>query len=113
MAAGAGRTRRADCRRGNGDPPADHGHQHGWTFNFIVSLTFLVLIDALGRTGAFWLYGAIGVFTLWFCWELVPETRDKTLAEIQGAFEERARVGGRTRWRPVQALRSTSVGFYR
>ena len=28
-----------------------------WTFNFIVSLTFLLLIEALGRTGAFWFYG--------------------------------------------------------
>lgn len=31
------------------------GTMANWTFNFIASLTFLVLIDALGRTGAFWL----------------------------------------------------------
>ncbi len=33
------------------------GTMANWTFNFIVSLTFLLLIDALGRSGAFWFYG--------------------------------------------------------
>jgi predicted tellurium resistance membrane protein TerC len=73
------------------------GTMANWTFNFIVSLTFLVLIDALGRTGAFWLYEGIGIFTLWFCWKLVPETEDKTLEEIQSVFEERAAVHAQTR----------------
>jgi hypothetical protein len=39
----------------------------------------------------------IGVFTLWFCWKLVAETKDKTLEEIQGVFEERAAVRAHTR----------------
>ena len=54
-----------------------------WTFNFIVSLTFLLLIEALGRSGAFWFYAAIGVVTLWFCWKCVPETKGKRLEEIE------------------------------
>ena len=37
------------------------GTMANWTFNFIVSLTFLLLIEALGRSGAFWFYGAIGI----------------------------------------------------
>ena len=69
------------------------GTMANWTFNFIVSLTFLLLIDGLGRTGAFWLYAAIGLFTLWFCWKFVPETKDKRLEDIQAFFEER--VAGR------------------
>ncbi len=35
-----------------------------WIFNFIVSLTFLLLIDALGQSGAFWLYAAVGILHL-------------------------------------------------
>jgi MFS transporter, SP family, galactose:H+ symporter len=70
------------------------GTMANWTFNFIVSLTFLVLLDALGRTGAFWLYAVIGLFTTWFCWKLVPETKDKTLEQIESIFQERAGVGG-------------------
>ena len=65
------------------------GTMANWTFNFIVSLTFLLLIEALGRSGAFWLYGGIGVLTLIFCWALVPETKGKRLEDIQAIFQAR------------------------
>lgn len=65
------------------------GTMANWTFNFIVSLTFLLLIDALGRTGAFWLYGGIGILTLAFCWKYVPETKGKHLEDIQAYFQAR------------------------
>jgi len=67
------------------------GTMANWTFNFIVSLTFLLLIEALGRSGAFWFYGAIGILTLVFCWKLVPETKGKRLEEIQAYFEARVK----------------------
>jgi hypothetical protein len=60
-----------------------------WLFNFIVSLTFLLLIDALGRSGAFFFYAAICVVTFFFCRALVPETKGKRLEEIQAVFEAR------------------------
>ncbi|MFI5028253.1 MAG: MFS transporter [Solirubrobacterales bacterium] len=60
-----------------------------WTFNFIVSLTFLLLIEALARSGAFWFYGAIGILTLIFCHQLVPETKGKRLEEIPAYFQNR------------------------
>jgi sugar porter (SP) family MFS transporter len=65
------------------------GTMANWTFNFIVSLTFLLLIEALGRPGAFWLYGAVGVLTLIFCWKLVPETKGKRLEDIEAYFQGR------------------------
>ena len=43
------------------------GTMANWLFNFIVSLTFLLLIDALGRGGAFFFYAAICVVTFFFC----------------------------------------------
>jgi SP family galactose:H+ symporter-like MFS transporter len=67
------------------------GTMANWTFNFIVSLTFLLLIDALGQAGTFFFYAAIGLITLWFCWRFVPETKGKHLEEIEAIFEERAR----------------------
>ncbi|MGN6664481.1 MAG: sugar porter family MFS transporter [Solirubrobacterales bacterium] len=67
------------------------GTMANWTFNFVVSLTFLLLIEALGRPGAFWFYGAIGILTLVFCWKLVPETKGKHLEEIQAYFEARVK----------------------
>ncbi|MET0304729.1 MAG: sugar porter family MFS transporter [Solirubrobacterales bacterium] len=65
------------------------GTMANWTFNFIVSLTFLLLIEELGRSGAFWFYGAIGALTLVFCWKVVPETKGKRLEDIQAYFQER------------------------
>jgi len=65
------------------------GTMANWTFNFIVSLTFLLLIEALGKSGAFWFYGAIGILTLLFCWKLVPETKGKHLEDIQAEFQAR------------------------
>jgi sugar porter (SP) family MFS transporter len=68
------------------------GTMANWTSNFVISLTFLPLINLLGRTGAFWAYAVVGVFTLWFCWKLVPETKDRDLEQIEAIFRERAGV---------------------
>ncbi len=54
-----------------------------WAMNFIVSFTFLTVIGALGRPGAFWLYAAIGVVAIGFVAMRVPETRGRSLEEIQ------------------------------
>ena len=65
------------------------GTMANWLFNFFVSLTFLLLIDALGRGGAFFFYAGICVVTFFFCRALVPETKGKHLEDIQAVFEER------------------------
>jgi sugar porter (SP) family MFS transporter len=67
------------------------GTMTNWFFNFLVSLTFLGLIELLTETGAFWFYGSIGLVTLWFCWKFVPETKGKTLEQVDAIFERRAR----------------------
>jgi MFS family permease len=54
-----------------------------WGCNFIVSLTFLSLIEWLGSAGAFWLYAAIAMLALWFVMVKVPETKGQTLSKIQ------------------------------
>jgi sugar porter (SP) family MFS transporter len=54
-----------------------------WGSNFIVSLTFLSLIEWLGSGGAFWLYAAISILALWFVIAKVPETKGQSLAKIQ------------------------------
>ncbi|HVO53831.1 MAG TPA: sugar porter family MFS transporter [Solirubrobacterales bacterium] len=80
------------------------GTMANWAFNFIVSLTFLLLIEALGRTGAFWFYGAIGILTLVFCWKLVPETKGKHLEDIQAYFQARVdRNKGATSSAPAES----------
>jgi len=54
-----------------------------WAANFAVSFTFLTLVSALTRSGAFWLYAAIGVAAIGFILTRVPETRNRSLEDIQ------------------------------
>jgi SP family galactose:H+ symporter-like MFS transporter len=54
-----------------------------WGSNLIIALTFLTLIQLLGRFGTFWLYAAVGVGAWIFCYKLVPETKGRTLEEIE------------------------------
>lgn len=54
-----------------------------WISNFIVTATFLNLILLLGKSGTFWLYGLIGFLGLIFIWRRVPETKAKSLEEIE------------------------------
>jgi sugar porter (SP) family MFS transporter len=54
-----------------------------WVLNLVVSVTFLSLVGVLGRGGTFWLYGAIAVAALVFFYRMVPETKGKTLEQIE------------------------------
>jgi sugar porter (SP) family MFS transporter len=54
-----------------------------WAAYLLSSLTFLTLIDLLGRSGTFWLYGLVGIFVWFFVYFLVPETKGRSLEEIQ------------------------------
>jgi len=54
-----------------------------WGFNFLISYTFLTLTDVLTKQGAFWLYAFFGVCAVIFFATFVPETKDRSLEEIQ------------------------------
>jgi MFS family permease len=54
-----------------------------WGLNFAISYTFLTLIGAITKQGTFWLYAFFGVCALVFFVTLVPETKDRSLEEIQ------------------------------
>jgi sugar porter (SP) family MFS transporter len=55
-----------------------------WGANFVVSSFFLTLTSAITRQGTFWLYAAFGVLSLvFFVWRL-PETKGRSLEEIEG-----------------------------
>ncbi|MBE9009936.1 sugar porter family MFS transporter [Pseudanabaenaceae cyanobacterium LEGE 13415] len=54
-----------------------------WGANFVVALTFLSLTEWIGRSWTFWLYGIISVGAWLFVYYLVPETKGRSLEEIQ------------------------------
>lgn len=53
-----------------------------WTANWIASTTFPPLNDMFGP-GAFLIYGLISTFAFFFMWKFVPETKNKSLEEIE------------------------------
>jgi sugar porter (SP) family MFS transporter len=65
-----------------------------WGFNLLVTVTFLGLIELCGRTGTFLLYAALTVVAVGFTAALVPETKGRSLEEIEDALETRLPPGG-------------------
>jgi MFS transporter, SP family, xylose:H+ symportor len=60
-----------------------------WIANLIISWTFPVMNDNTWLTSvfhhgfAYWIYGLMGIIAAIFVWKLVPETKGKTLEEIE------------------------------
>jgi sugar porter (SP) family MFS transporter len=61
-----------------------------WLAAFLVAQFFLSLVDAIGESVTFFLFALMCVATYVFVWFLVPETKGRSLEEIQ----ERWVVGG-------------------
>ncbi len=54
-----------------------------WTCNFLISYFFLSLVSGIGKAGTFWLYAGFGILAVIFFSLRVPETKDKSLEEIE------------------------------
>lgn len=54
-----------------------------WIASFLLTFTFPILNRALGPAGTFWIYGAICAAGFLFVLMRVPETKGKTLEEIE------------------------------
>jgi len=54
-----------------------------WASNLIVSLTFLTLLEKLGPSSTFALYALASVASWLFAYYLVPETKGRTLEQIE------------------------------
>jgi sugar porter (SP) family MFS transporter len=58
-----------------------------WGAAFLVSMTFLSLLDALGGSLTFWLFGVISIASFVWIGKKVPETKGKTLEEVAAIFD--------------------------
>lgn len=59
-----------------------------WITDFFVGLLFPVMLANLGLSGSFIVFAALGVFGLIFIHKCLPETRGKSLEEIEQSFRE-------------------------
>lgn len=64
-----------------------------WLSNAIVGQTFPWFLETLGPSGTFWLYALITLPVVWFVAKVVPETKGKTLEEIETALASEGQAG--------------------
>jgi len=66
-----------------------------WISNYIISSTFPILNNSSFLTEkfnhgfAYWIYGVMGILSAWFVWKLVPETKGKTLEEMEKLWKNK------------------------
>lgn len=66
-----------------------------WIANWVVSLTFPMMNDNVWLTAKFhhgfsyWIYAVMGLLSAIFMWKLVPETKGKTLEEIEHLWKKK------------------------
>lgn len=65
-----------------------------WGSNLVVSLTFLTLLQLMGPARTFWLYGLLAVAAWIFSFYLVPETKGRTLEEIEAFWRAGHKIPG-------------------
>jgi sugar porter (SP) family MFS transporter len=54
-----------------------------WGANFVVTISFLTLLNAVGGVGTFFLFGFLTLVALTYFWRKVPETKGRSLQEIE------------------------------
>ena len=61
-----------------------------WCGTLLVTLTFLSLVSALSAPGTFLLYALVAIAAFLFVWRLVPETKGRTLEEVDSWWRARS-----------------------
>jgi len=57
-----------------------------WSINTVISYVFPYMITNIGSSGTFGIFAAINVVSLLFCIRFAPETRGRTLEELEDDF---------------------------
>lgn len=53
-----------------------------WAANYLISSTYPAMME-LSSGGTYWFYGIMSVLSFVFVWKMVPETKNKTLEEME------------------------------
>ena len=59
-----------------------------WSANLLITVTFLSLITAIGKSWTFWIYAIFAGLAIAFIWRFVPETRGRRLESIDRYWTE-------------------------
>ncbi len=54
-----------------------------WGANFVVTVSFLTLLSAIGNAGTFFLFAGLSIVALVYFQRQVPETKNRSLQETE------------------------------
>jgi MFS family permease len=58
-----------------------------WSGTLVVTFTFLSLVKVLNLWGTFAIYGALSFVCFVYVWKMIPETKGRTLEQIQETWD--------------------------
>jgi SP family arabinose:H+ symporter-like MFS transporter len=61
-----------------------------WAADYVVSQTFPLLLESIGTAATFWMFAGISLITVIFCIKVVPETKGKSLEQIEQLWKSRS-----------------------
>jgi hypothetical protein len=73
--------------RGKGSSMSSLTH---WVLDLIIASSVLTLINTITATGMFWLYALFGIIGILFVYRFVPESKGRTLEEVDAELMRRA-----------------------
>jgi MFS transporter, SP family, major inositol transporter len=57
-----------------------------WITNVIIGMMFPTLLEKVGLSGTFFIFAILGIASLSFIWKFMPETKGRSLEEIEAYF---------------------------
>lgn len=66
-----------------------------WIGNFLVGQLTPVMLEGLGSSWTFWLFALCCSPALWLTWKLIPETKGRSLENIENYWKETHKAGAR------------------
>ncbi|XP_077316730.1 solute carrier family 2, facilitated glucose transporter member 10 [Lithobates pipiens] len=84
-----------------------------WAANLLITLTFLEVIESIGLSWTFLLYGLMGAVAIIFIYYFIPETKGRSLEEIDKEFSDKRFLSGRPVWSTCCGERFSSPRYQR
>lgn len=60
-----------------------------WILNFVIGFAFPILLSSVGLSFTFFIFVALGVLAIGFVYKFMPETKGRTLEELEEHFRSR------------------------
>lgn len=65
-----------------------------WNFAFLISASFKSVMDNFGIGQTFWIFGGVSIIGIIFTYYVIPETKGKSLAEIEDVLSSKNKIKG-------------------